>query len=660
MVNVLKRSSISLRTLQDDRRFQDKNSDFIKDDRLDPVSSVDILPANPNGKCHKTQCLSTKLGNTTKSKLGVSKLTTESQLMSSSSDCGSSRCEEDNEMAMNDEFDSCFDGLEESARNFERPLSLSSNSFSALKVHSSSSNNDTVASFVETKPNSLAGESVRNSKSRKDTRGFCVKLSSVSDKHDVVGKQLDKHCNVIDRKNNSELLDISGKFPILGYIGKGIDKGIFKKPNVQNVLLRSRHLTDITASKSSHVQHFNAVGSHVNTALGDFNVDVDHGISTQSSEHKDKHDSLNLQQASCEFQSNSQKDAYWLDFLGHGLAHGKEHEMLLAVEILKKQFISSEKTFNEFSFLLDRIGVQTVLGPPVSNSLILEGAVVELSKENQSIVACDSDTTRRIALVNGDITYDYRHPGFKDPVHVTRTVNKDVFCNSVSNAQTTWMDKVMLVAKSLNLGVVGTRGKMTNVLRDRLQALGVVVLEHLSNRQFDILSKMTGTTSVSYILDLTTYELGKPVVIRLWNSAWTSTRYLAKSSLGKTSVFGQIFLWSDEEVRKSDCVVHSVLLCGPVQDLVDDSELKFWNCVHRLRNAFEDRCVLAGGGEIERLCIKHLENMKGIYKYYSGSFLPGPEWPRPTDLYVDWSFMVIELKLMGGYLKPDIRSQFSG
>ncbi|CAB3997688.1 Bardet-Biedl syndrome 12 [Paramuricea clavata] len=531
---------------------------------------------------------------------------------------------------MEDEFDCCFDGLTvggETPRNVGRPFSTPTSSIKSC-------NDNIMKALARKKPSPLLGErnfGKSNSELNNDSLLNCASISDgcgLSLKQKNANLKFSGNHNPDLSKNDSELLSMSEKLSIHADSRNEVfaSKKIHKIMDVKNVFLRSRHLTGqstLEPSTLSQTQDYNTKCSDINRVLGagcnKVGKKSNSMVSKENYQHKVVQSSFDINQEPRNDETESsylvacRRDDYWLNFLGRSLAHGKENEMSLALEILKKQFTSSEKARHKFSFQLDLISVQTVLGPSVCTSSVLEGAVVELSKENQCIVACDIDTPRRIALVKGDISYNYRHPGFKNSVQVTHTLNKDDFCNSSLNAQSKWMDRVMLLIKGLHLDVVAVHGQMTSVLRDHLQALGVVVLDNLSNHQLDVLSKTTGTSVVSYILDLTEHDLGKPVMIRIWDSGWSSSKHSAKSDVVQTFVFGQIGLWSDEQFQKSNSVVYSVALCGPVQDLVNDSELKFWNCVHRLRNAIEDQCVLPGGGDIERICVKHLEDIRDCY-----------------------------------------------
>ncbi len=668
--NILQRSCISLRTVQDigfdESKFHqnvssqdpvesirhvfdkysdysgnicDKSTTYIKEDPVNNAGNLTVnVTENPqtlgtNQSCLKTEFL--RRGNTTASKSHLRQPSTYLTSKYPSAYHKSSTCNETQESMNEDEFDSCFDGLilnEETVRNFGRSFTTPTTSLPC--------NGNTVKTLIGKKPSPLLeqrklGESGSELKSErlsscaKISGGFGNFRSGLGLKQENTNVKFLGNHNADLSKNDSELLDVSGKLSFHRDSGNEVlaNKKIYKITNVKNVLLRSRHLSDRSTLESStllQTRDSNAETSDTSIILGGgcnkFGNDSNSVVSKENYKHKVEQSCFNITREACKdeaessFRDTCRRDEYWLDFLGRRLAHGKENEMSLALEILKKQFTSSDKARNEFSFHLDLISVQTVVGPHVCNSCILEGAVVELTKENQSIVANDPDTPRPIALVKGDITYNYRHPGFKDSVQVTHILKKDYFCNSSLNAQSEWMDRVMLLIKSLNLGVVALHGRVTSVLRDRLQALGVIVLENLSNQQLDVLSRFTGTSIVSYILDLTAHDLGKPVVVRIWESGWSSGKHSAKSHVVETLVFCQIGLWPDEQFPKLNSLVYSVVLCGPVQDLVDDSELKFWNCAHRLRNAFEDQCVLPGGGDIERICVKYLEDIRGNLK----------------------------------------------
>lgn len=66
--------------------------------------------------------------------------------------------------------------------------------------------------------------------------------------------------------------------------------------------------------------------------------------------------------------------------------------------------------------------------------------------------------------------------------------------------------------------------------------------------------------------------------------------------------------------------LQTVLLCSPSKDVLCDMEERFWNCIHRLKNALSCGRVLPGAGEIETACIRRLNELAGKNSDYQ--FLP--------------------------------------
>ena len=518
---------------------------------------------------------------------------------------------ETEETFLEDEFDCCFEGLD-----LREKCPVSSTPTTSLISHGSK-----METLIRKKSSTFAGEK-RSGECVLDlkSRTFGFSRSGFNLKQPNANVKLSEINNSDLFKNHDLLHGVSGNLQSAHKdSGNGIlaNRKIPKVTNVKNVLLRSRHLSDRSTPESSELSHTegNDVKSGNKSKIFAWGCNKVSNISNSgtifNANYVESNDEFCQGETKSSYFVTCQRSKRWLDSLSCSLAHGKENEMSLALEILKKQFILSGKDRNEFSFQMDLITVQTVLGPPVRNSCILDGSVVELSKENQSIVACDPDTPRKVALVKGDITFKYRHPGFQDSVQVAHTLNKDDLCHLGSHVRSEWMDRVILLINRLNLGVVAIHGHMSCELRNHMQAVGVIVLENLSNEQLDVLSKMTGTLMVSYILDLTVHDLGKSVVMRMWDSGWSSGKYSTRSNAFETFVFAQICLTPVKQFSNFDSAVYSAVICGPVKDLVEDSERKFWNCAHRLRNAFEDQCLLPGGGDIERICVKHVEDIRG-------------------------------------------------
>lgn len=394
-----------------------------------------------------------------------------------------------------------------------------------------------------------------------------------------------------------------------------------QKTNIEKVFLRSRYLAN--ASATNLELQTGSIDRGISTlesrslrhGLGDRRGDyLKMYTSMFGRQHKDMEKLSECNPAKI-ISGKSNWDVRQFELLGHGLAHGKEREMKYALEILSKQYTASGHTIKEFTFSTDFIALQTVIGPPSCKSCVLDGVVVILSKRNESILAQDCRGPRRIMLINGDIAFNYRHAGFKDPVKVTRVFEKKDFSNMFLSERNKWIKKVVLVVQNLNVGVIGVRGNVDNDLRDCWQGSGVVVLEKLNQSQLEMMSKMTKTSIVSYPSDFVTSDVGYPVITTVWCSGWSSGKRFVNSSRVldvETITLAQVYVYVDDETTaKAKQKAQTLLLCGPVPDLVYDSELKFWNCVNRLRNAFGDQRLLPGGGEIELRCIEHLEAIKG-------------------------------------------------
>lgn len=305
-----------------------------------------------------------------------------------------------------------------------------------------------------------------------------------------------------------------------------------------------------------------------------------------------------------------EREGSWLYYLSCGLAHGKELEMSLAVDIVKKQcYWTKNKGGTNLNVRKDLINVSTVLGPPQSKSHVLPGVVVQFSDNCPFKTKKSVKNARRMALIKGDVSYAYRHPGFKDPVKIAQYSNKDEFCCSSKDGQKKWTNRVLTLIQSFDIGIIALRGKISTDLRDTLQARGVAVIENLSFFQLHLLAKLTECSIVSYILNITERCFGKHVSMRVWDSGWSRGTYLRKSYVNRTVVFGQLYFHSLDEKYVGN--VYSAVLCNPIQDLLEDSRLRFLNCLDRLHNAAVDKCVLPGGGEVEMTCIRYIKDVKG-------------------------------------------------
>ena len=211
-----------------------------------------------------------------------------------------------------------------------------------------------------------------------------------------------------------------------------------------------------------------------------------------------------------------------LSQLGDRLAHGKQQEMTLAVKVIDFLFRSSGKTLlEEFEIHLNMIHTEMILGPPVSFSQTIEGLLMESTAAFQ-VSAVLPGSQLSVALVNGDITSEFRHKGLNNELQIHRIIeNKEKFKLSKLNREEYWYQRVIRTLSDNKIGAVVVKGVVQDSILDHCLSHNIVVLQNVAYPTLQLLSFATGSALVTYLADLREKDVGRPVTIETWELGWT-------------------------------------------------------------------------------------------------------------------------------------------
>ncbi|KAJ7389878.1 chaperone-mediated protein complex assembly [Desmophyllum pertusum] len=308
--------------------------------------------------------------------------------------------------------------------------------------------------------------------------------------------------------------------------------------------------------------------------------------------------------------------------LGSRLSHGKEEEMKLAIEVINFLFLSSGKTsLEDFEIHLKMIHTELVLGPPGSFSQIIDGLLLESTALYQTATVNRNTVTESqllvAALVDGDVTSEFRHAGLNKEIQVHRIIeNKEDFKASVFNPEKDWYQRVTKTLRNYQIGILVVKGIVQDSVLDYCSSHGIVVLQSVTYPTLQLLSFATDSTIVTYLADLREQDIGRPVTIETWELGWAPSLVRQSKSQFTGMKSCQYVLVKDVKREIADCTdlnspLQTVLLCSPCKDLLCDMEERFWNSIHRLKNALACGRVLPGAGKIELACIRRLNESAG-------------------------------------------------
>ena len=229
----------------------------------------------------------------------------------------------------------------------------------------------------------------------------------------------------------------------------------------------------------------------------------------------------------------TEKSKELLAKLGSRLSHGREQEMNLAVEVVTSLFLSSGKTsLEDFVIHLRMIHTELIHGPPSSFSQKVDGLLLESTASYQTVNRKAPEAKLLIALVNGDVTPEFRHVGLNKEFQIHRIIkNKDDLKASRYNQEKDWHRRVTDVLLNHKIGLLVVKGIVHNSVLDFCLSHNIVVLQNVSYPALQLLSFATDSTIITYLADLREQDVRRPVTIETWELGWTPL--LARQSKSK-------------------------------------------------------------------------------------------------------------------------------
>ena len=210
--------------------------------------------------------------------------------------------------------------------------------------------------------------------------------------------------------------------------------------------------------------------------------------------------------------------------LGGRLSHGKEQEMKVAIEVINTLFRVSGKTLLEkFEIHLNLIHTELILGPPSSFSQTVDGLLLESTAAFQgaTINRIPTGSELFVALVNGDVTPEFRHAGLNNEKRIHRVIaNTEDFKETVFNQKKHWYEQVVRTLTDHKIGILVAKGAVQDSIIDYCSSRNIVVLQNIPHRKLQLLSFATGSILVTYLADLREKDVGRPVTIETWELGW--------------------------------------------------------------------------------------------------------------------------------------------
>ncbi|KAF0039982.1 Bardet-Biedl syndrome 12 protein [Scophthalmus maximus] len=286
-----------------------------------------------------------------------------------------------------------------------------------------------------------------------------------------------------------------------------------------------------------------------------------------------------------------------ITYLADALSHGCVDAMNLAVEANRLQSKDNQDVGCS-TFDVTKVLTCVVPGLPEERSCVLPGCVVLLSVEQASVALRLREQPVNVALINGDLSHDFRHLGFKRPAGIQQVSDRSALLGSSPEEE--WLVKVVALLLNLELNLILVSGLASEKVIQRCCGHRILVVEKAKASVLKAFADATGGVPVTYATQLTKHCVGTGAKVATWRELHESATAVNISARGNGGLV---------------TVVLTSCVRGKLQALED----QFWACAHRLHRALKDRAVLPGAGATEMLCVRRLQKRAGHRSETSGA-----------------------------------------
>ncbi|KAM6999752.1 chaperonin-containing T-complex member BBS12 [Tautogolabrus adspersus] len=279
-----------------------------------------------------------------------------------------------------------------------------------------------------------------------------------------------------------------------------------------------------------------------------------------------------------------------IKYISERLSHGCVDAMNLVFEASRTQSNSIQQDTSCPTFDITKVMTCVLPGLPEEQACVTPGCILLLSAEQASVAHHLKDQLLKVVLINGDLSFNYSHLGFKRPTGIQRVSEETAL--SSSSKEEDWMEKVVMLLLNLEVDLILVSGLVSEKVIQRCSRHHILALEKVNVSVLKGLADASGAVPVTYATQLSKHCVGAGVKVAIWRDL---SSYERKPSIAVNISTGVN--------SKLVTVVLTSCIEGKLQALED----QFWACAYRLHLALKEKALLPGAGVTEMLCIHHLQ-----------------------------------------------------
>ncbi|XP_052095635.1 uncharacterized protein LOC127730984 isoform X1 [Mytilus californianus] len=268
--------------------------------------------------------------------------------------------------------------------------------------------------------------------------------------------------------------------------------------------------------------------------------------------------------------------------LALGLSHGSEEMMNSLIDSLDL----NSTQFGQAS--INCVHSICIEGPLSQTPITVPGIVVKARTEVLDIVTKYDQTTINTVIINGDISYNYKHIGYKKSLPAKQVLS-DRVTGIEDQRNIEWLNTIEEILKMYSIRCLIVKGSVCNEVIDLCLKENIIVLDGVYYRTLQGLANQFDICMMAYLTNVTDANVCN-VLVKPYCDDWMLKPY-------------------NHVIIKGDVMVDNfktIVLCHPSKNGCDLLEQEFQRCINVLSSAMSLGCVLPGYAKTEEIIAQHL------------------------------------------------------
>lgn len=227
-------------------------------------------------------------------------------------------------------------------------------------------------------------------------------------------------------------------------------------------------------------------------------------------------------------------------------------------------------------------------GPLSQTPITVSGIVVKARTEVLDIVTKYDQTTINTVIINGDMSYNYKHIGYKKTLP-SKQVLSDRVTGIEDQRNIEWLNTIEEILKMYSIHCLIVKGSVCNEVIDLCLKENIIVLDGVYYRTLQDIANQFDICMMAYLTDVTDANVCN-LLVKPYCDDW-------------------MLKPCNHVIIKGDVMVDNfktIVLCHPSKNGCDLLEQEFQRCINVLSSAMSSGCVLPGYAKTEEIIAQYL------------------------------------------------------